>query len=507
MNREFNYAAGRNPSAWLETEPLRETEPLTQDTEADVCVVGAGIAGMSAAYMLRRAGLDVIVLDDGPVGGGNTARTTAHLSCVIDDRFSNLEQVRGKEAAKLAAESHAAAIETIAEIAEREGIACDFERLDGYLVAARADHDKLLMEELKAARRAGLGSSEWTQSTPFGAPAIRFPDQAQFHPLKYLNGLLKAVTEAGSRVFTGTHVSAVHGGSAPRVETNSGHAVRSSAVVVATNTPINDRVAIHTKQAPYLTYAIAGEVPRGALERALYWDTLDPYHYLRLHPYTETTELLIVGGEDHKTGQAQDAEARYQRLEGWARKRVPQLGLVSLRWSGQVYETLDGLGYIGRDPAGEENVYIATGDSGMGMTHGTIAGLLLRDLILGEPNPWEALYDPARKPVKALREFARENVNVAAQYADWLEPGEVKDPSEVPPGGGALLRRGLGKLALYRDDDGQLHERSAVCPHLGCVVAWNADERSWDCPCHGSRFDPYGRVFNGPANTDLAETG
>jgi Rieske Fe-S protein len=217
--------------------------------------------------------------------------------------------------------------------------------------------------------------------------------------------------------------------------------------------------------------------------------------------------VLIVGGEDHKTGQAGDHEERYARLEAWARERFPMIQGVEFRWSGQVLETIDGLAFLGRNPLDEPNVFIATGDSGMGMTHGTIAGMLLTDLILGRENPWATLYDPARKTLRAIGEFARENLNVLAQYADWLTPGDVSSPEEVRPGTGAVVRRGLAKVAVYRDEQGVLHERSAACPHLGCVVGWSDAEKTWDCPCHGSRFDRYGRVLNGPANRDLTPAG
>jgi Rieske Fe-S protein len=214
-------------------------------------------------------------------------------------------------------------------------------------------------------------------------------------------------------------------------------------------------------------------------------------------------DLLIVGGEDHKSGQAHDSPQRYRRLEAWARKRFPAMGEVEFMWGGQVMEPVDYLAFIGRNPMDHENIFVATGDSGMGLTHGTIAGMLLCDLILGRKNPWEKLYSPSRVPVMAAGELAREDLNMAAQYADWLTPGDVKSSDEIARESGAVVRRGLEKIAVYRDADGALHERSAVCPHLGCIVHWNPGEQTWDCPCHGSRFDAQGHVINGPANRDL----
>jgi Rieske Fe-S protein len=270
-------------------------------------------------------------------------------------------------------------------------------------------------------------------------------------------------------------------------------------VVIATNSPITDVVATHTKQFPYRTYALAAAIPPGVVGSALYWDTMDPYHYIR----TLGDNLLIIGGEDHKTGHEKNPENRFRRLERWARKRFP-IEEVRYRWSGQVFETLDGLAYIGPDPSGLANVYIVTGDSGMGITHGTIAGMLISDLIGGVENPWREVYDPARKPIAGIREFVTENIDVAAQYADWVTPGDVSSAQGVKPGNGAIVRDGASKLAVYRTDGGEIHAVSAVCTHLGCVVQWNRFEKSWDCPCHGSRFDRFGKTLNGPATRDLA---
>jgi nitrite reductase/ring-hydroxylating ferredoxin subunit len=332
---------------------------------------------------------------------------------------------------------------------------------------------------------------------------LRFPRQAQFHPLKYLAGLVKALMRDDGRVFGQTHATKIEGGSQARIETSHGPVVTSDVIVVATNTPVNDRVAIHTKQAPYVTYVIGVRIPTGSLTRALYWDTGDPYHYLRLQR-EDDYDVLIVGGEDHKTGQANDGNERFARLEQWTRERFPQSLEVEYRWSGQVMEPVDGLAFIGRNPLDEDNVYIATGDSGQGMTHGTIAGMLLSDLIQGRKNKWEDLYSPSRIRLKALPEYASENINVAGQYADYVTAGDIKSEDELKPGEGAIMRDGISKIAVRRDENGNVHKLSAVCPHLGCVVGWNSTEQTWDCPCHGSRFSAEGRVYQGPANSNLA---
>jgi glycine/D-amino acid oxidase-like deaminating enzyme/nitrite reductase/ring-hydroxylating ferredoxin subunit len=505
--REPSAGSGITRPPWLALGEIPRRPPLERDVRADVCVVGGGISGLTIAYLLAREGRSVVLLDDGPLAGGETARTTAHLTCALDDRFSWIEKVHGERGAGLAAQSHGAAIDRIETIVREEGIDCGFERLDGFLLVGEGEDPAELEVELHAAHRAGLSSVERLGRAPVGSfdtgPCLRFPRQGQFHPLRYLAGLASAIERDGGALHSDTHAESIEGGSPPRVTTSRGPTVTAAAVVVATNSPVHTRFEIHTKQAPYRTYVIGLRVPAGAVTRALYWDTGWPYHYVRLDGSRgDAEELLIVGGEDHKTGQEADADARLERLEQWTRARFPMAGKAEYRWSGQVLETVDGLAFIG-PTGGEENVYLATGDSGMGMTHGTIAGILLTDLIQGRENSWATLYDPARKSLRAAGELARENWNVAVQYADHVLPGESADAAEIPAGSGAVVRRGLRKLAVYRDEEGRTHERSAVCPHLGCVVAWNALEKSWDCPCHGSRFDRLGRVVNGPANRDL----
>jgi glycine/D-amino acid oxidase-like deaminating enzyme/nitrite reductase/ring-hydroxylating ferredoxin subunit len=463
------------------------------------------------------AGKSVVVLDDGPIAGGMTQVTTAHLSNAIDDRYFEIERMHGAMGARYAAESHTAAIHRIEAIIQRENLRCDFERLDGYLFLTPPEKEDVLDREREAAHRAGLIDVEKLGAVPLDSftagPCLRFPNQAQFHPLKYLAGLAEAIQRGGGTIFTDSHVDRIEGGTNAKLQVGK-HKVIADAVIVATNSPINDVVAIHTKQAPYMSYVIGARVPRGSIPAALYWDTGPvsqegrpvSYHYLRLQKARgcATHDMLIVGGEDHKTGQANDTQERHQRLETWARARFPMMEEVQFVWGGQVMETIDGLAFIGRNPGDEPNVFVVTGDSGMGMTHGTIAGILLTDLILGRENPWATLYDPSRKTFGAVGMFAKEALNMAVQYTDWVTAGEVGSEDEIEKGHGAILRRGMSKIAIYRDEKGSLHERSAVCGHLGCIVHWNPAEKTWDCPCHGSRFGKLGKVINGPANDDLA---
>ncbi len=485
-------------------EEIQSRQALTEDATADVCVVGAGIAGLTSAYLLAAEGRSVVVIEDGRIGSGETSRTTAHLVNALDDRYFEIEDIHGARGAQLAAASHTAAIDRIERLIQDEDISCDFERLDGFLFVPPGDNPGLLDRELEAAHRAGLTEIELIPRAPLDfdtGPCLRFPRQAQFHPIKYLNGLARAIEDKGGRIYTQTHAEEFTDGTPARVRTSKGPAVSAGAVIVATNTPVNDWVAIHTKQAAYRTYVIGLAVAAGAISKGLYWDTPDPYHYVRLQQ-DGTNDILIVGGEDHKTGQADDAELRFRRLEAWTRERFPKTGAIKFQWSGQVMEPVDGLAFIGRNP-GNQNTYVVTGDSGNGMTHGTIAGILLTDLICGRASEWETLYNPARVSLRAASAFAKENLNAVAQYRDYATAGDLDSSDNLAAGTGGIVRNGLKKVAAYRDAQGKLHECSAVCPHLGGLVRWNHAEKTWDCPCHGSRFDPIGKVLNGPANSDL----
>ena len=500
-------SSGSTVSVWMATAAIPSRSALKEDALANVCIVGAGIAGMTTAYLLARAGKTVVVVDDGPIGGGMTGRTTAHLVTALDDRYFELERLHGETGARLAAESHAAAIDLVESIVKEEKIDCEFERLDGYLFVPPGESRKILDRELEAVHRAGLTNIEMVERAPIKSfdtgEALRFPRQAQFHPLKYLSGLARAIERDGGRIYNQTHASEIEGGKPARIEMVTGHTVTADAVVVATNTPANDLFAIHTKQAAYLTYVIGARVPKDSVARALYWDTPNPYHYVRIES-AGGHDVLISGGEDHKSGQKDDANRRFAALERWTRARFPMIEGIEYRWSGEVMEPIDGLAFIGRNPLDHDNVFIATGDSGNGMTHGTIAGMLITDLIMGKANEWTTLYDPSRKTLSAAKEFVKENLNVAEQYADLITPGEVESDAEIAPGSGRIIRRGLNKIAVYKDDAGAVHELSAVCRHLGCIVDWNSLEKTWDCPCHGSRYDALGHVIMGPANSDLS---
>ncbi len=506
--------SGKSASIWMVTSDRPTYEAIATNERADVIIVGAGIAGLSTAYLLGRAGKSVVVLDDGPIVSGESERTTAHLTCVLDDRYFKLEWLHGEKGATMIAESHSSAINEIERIVHEEQIDCDFLRVDGYLFIPDGGESDLLEKELESGLRIGLSDLEIVSRAPLTGfdtgRSLRFPNQAQFHPVKYMAALANAVTRDGGRIYSESHVTKIEGGDEAHVEVEGGIIVSGDSIVIATNTPINDLLTMHTKQAAYRNYVIGAKVPAGSIPVGLYWDTLDPYHYVRLQTTSgpassEASDVLIVGGEDFKTGQADDAEERYSRLESWTRERFPEVTEFQYRWSGQTMESVDGLAFIGRNPLDKENVFIATGFCGNGMTYGTITGMLLTDMILARENSWTTLYDPSRKTLRAAQTFAKETINMVVQYGDWLTAGDVEDVESIPAGTGAIVRHGLTKHAVYRDEESTVHAFSAVCPHLGAILAWNHSEKTWDCPCHGSRFDVFGRVVNGPANTNLPE--
>lgn len=500
-------------SYWMDSIEMPHCPSLSENIKADVCIVGAGIGGLTTAYLLMKEGKQVCVLEDHEIGSGQTGRTTAHFSTALDDRYFELEKWHGADGAKLAAESHRAGINQVAQIIKNESIDCDMDWVDGYLFVPENSTEEILFKELDAVSRAGMYDVELVVRAPLDfldtGPALHFPRQLQLHPLKYLKGLAKAIIEGGGKIFTRTHVVEVKGGASAFVKTKDGFTVHGESIVVATNSPINDIFAIHTKQAAYRSYVIALEVPKGSVPKGLYWDTLDPYHFIRIqeNKYLGSkngdVDLLIIGGEDHKTGQNSNPEQSYTLLENWAREKFPFCGKLVYQWSGQVLESVDGLGYLGHNPQDQNNVYIITGDSGNGMTHCTIGGLLITDQILKRKNPWEKLYSPSRINTHSVGNFIRENINVVTQYADYFTRNSFETVEDVEWGEGVVFNQGLKKIAAYKNREGRLELFSAVCPHLGGIVHWNTAEKTWDCPCHGSRFNCHGRVTEGPAVMNL----
>lgn len=502
---------------WIDKTDAVFYQPLVEDRNTDVVIVGGGIAGLSVAYELVKRGKKVIVVEDGYIGSGETGRTSAHLVSALDDRFYELERVFGADGARLAAESHGAAIDRIEKIANDENIDCGFKRIDGYLFLHPSDKPENMDKEYDAAKKAGLDIEKLdTGSSSFpwyNGPCLRFPGQARFHPIKYLNGLCRAIREHGGEIFTETRATEVTDAG---IKTDRGHEIKAAHIVVATNAPITSKYILPLKQTAYRTYMIGTLVKKGLIPDALFWDTGDfdanpdvpPYHYVRTEAYDEENDLLLVGGEDHPTGQAEaedeKEEHQYAALEAWVRKHFPVEEIV-YRWSGQVMEPVDHLGYIGRGPGNAAaNMYVVSGDSGNGLTNGTIAGMLLPDLIEGLSNPWEKLYSPSRFKLNRSGTWIKDMIQ-AFRNATVGIPKD-KDPANIDAlatDQGTIVKIDGNELGVYRDSGNHLHFVNARCTHMGCTVKWNNDEKTWDCPCHGSRFTYTGDVVNGPAIESL----
>lgn len=492
---------------WLASASVPVFPPLATDERADVCVIGAGIAGLTTAYMLLRSGKTVVVIDAVGVGAGESGRSAAHLF-PPDERYFNIERRFGTDKATLVADAYRKATNCVEAIVRAEQIACDFERLDGFLFSPEHQWNDSLEHEYAVTTRLGLNvrRHERVPGLTFDTgPCLRFANQAQFHPLKYLDGLAHAIVRMGGRIYGATRALALHGDSHGRTVQTEAGSIGSGAVVVATNTPFNGDGELATRQAGHQTYIIAMRIPLDALPRVLMWDTGAPYYYVRMAaaPAGANYELLIVGGEDHQTGHDDHPERRFQRIEAWARLRFPLAREVDHRWSGEVMEPDDGMAFLGRNRLDEDNVYIISGDSGNGMTHCTIGAILISDLISGRASDWSALYSPARKASTGIGDFITAQASTLVQYTDWLRGGDVESVDEIGAGEGAVVRHGGKLLAVHRSEDGALQAVSAACTHLGCAVQWNPGSRCWDCPCHGSRFAADGAVLQGPARRPL----
>jgi len=495
---------------WSSSATFPRFSKLDSDAEADVVVVGGGITGLTAAYCLARAGRSVLVMDRARCASIDTGHTSAHLTMVTDTRFHQLVKRLGRPHAQAVWDAGLAAIARIDEIVREHEIDCGFDWVEGYLHVRRdgtgdKDADRL-KQDADLAAELGFDATFVTEVPLIGTPGVRFDGQARVHPRRYLAGLANALVAAGGRIHE--HTDASEFSSSPMSVTANGHRVTCRNIVLATHNPLvgvagmAPATLFQTKLSLYSSYVVAGRVPSGTVPDALWWDTADPYRYLRLDPHRDY-DVVIFGGEDHKTGQETDSDERYRRLEQALAALVPGIELTH-RWSGQVIETPDGLPYIGSTA---ERQYAATGYSGNGLTFGTLAGMMMADGILGRANPWTELFDPGRKAIRhGLWDYLKENKDYPYYLIrDRFAGAEGRSLRSVKRGEGKILERNGSKVAAYRDPAGAVTLRSATCTHMGCVVAWNPTEKTWDCPCHGSRFMPDGKVISGPAESPLPQ--
>ncbi|HZN60275.1 MAG TPA: FAD-dependent oxidoreductase [Planctomycetota bacterium] len=495
-------------SLWIETTSPPRYPPLTSGLHADVTVIGGGIMGVTTAYLLKRIGLTVVLIERDRCGGADTGHTTAHLTSVTDLRPSDLVKKFGQEGAQSAWRAGEFAIQSIHEFLTAEGIRCDFAWIPGFLHASLTEPSRDEVHSLQADAKAVAdfgGSATFVDSVPLvGRPGVRFANQARLHPLKYLYGLLQTIPGSGSHVFEETTCEEIQDD--PPVVKANGHEIHSGYVIIATHVPLMGKTGLtaatmlQSKLASYTTYVLGATAPSGAAPDAAFWDTANPYHYLRIQPQGEQ-DLVLFGGADHKTGQISHTQKPFDCLEQTLFRLLPHANL-SFRWSGQVVETNDGLPFLGETAPHQ---FVGTGFGGNGMTFGTLAAVMARDAALGRRGPWADLFDVHRKKVLGgTLHYLRENLDYPYYLLkDWITQGESMTPESLRPGEGKILSTRAGRVAASRDPDGTLHTVSAVCTHMGCLVRWNEAERTWDCPCHGSRFHADGSVLAGPAEKPL----
>jgi glycine/D-amino acid oxidase-like deaminating enzyme/nitrite reductase/ring-hydroxylating ferredoxin subunit len=498
-------------SYWIESAAMPEFSKLDRDLTVDVGIVGGGLTGITSAYLLKRAGLRVALLERGKLAEVDTGLTTAHLTAVTDLRLTALARAFGRDHAQAAWDAGFAAISQIDECVRTEDIDCGFEWVKGYLhTPAVGDSSDSAQDELQAdADLAGsLGfDAEHVDRVPFfNRPGIEFDGQARFHPRKYLAALARSIDGGGSYIFE--HTAADEIVDEPASIRAGEHTIRCDRVIVATHNPIVGKASLlsatllQTKLSLYSSYVVGGRVPSGIVPDALFWDTADPYRYLRVEP-AGTFDYVILGGEDHKTGQHDDTRDCFAELEKVLRKLVPEVE-IQHRWSGQVIETNDGLPLVGEMTRGQ---FAATGFAGNGMTFGTLAAMMACDWTLARANPWSKLFDIKRtKVIGGLWDYLKENKDYPYYLIrDRFAGADSRSLRTVRRGTGQIVDLARTRVAAYRGPDGSVTLLSPVCTHMGCHVRWNTAERTWDCPCHGSRFSPDGRVLSGPAETPLED--
>ncbi|WP_373296260.1 MULTISPECIES: FAD-dependent oxidoreductase [Streptomyces] len=491
-------------SYWIETAPGTAHPPLDRDLDVDVVVVGAGIAGISTAYEVARLGRSVALLEAGTVAGGVTGHTTAKVSVLHTLVYDKLRRTRNEEAARLYAVSQSEAVERAAELVEELGIACDWERRDSYTYVHGQKQVPQVRAEAEAARAAGL-PAEFVGETPLPYPvtgAVRVTGQAQFHPRKYLLALVDDFVARGGQVFEHTPVVGLREGEPCRVTTESGATVTARDVVVATHYPIFDRSMAFARLSSHRELVVAGPMDADRDPDGMYITPDEGKRSVRTAPLEDGRRLLIITGEGFTPGTA-DTDERFERLSAWANERFPGVPLTH-RWATQDNSPTDTVPLVGPLHQRAEHAYVVTGFGGWGMSGGIMAGRLLSDLLTGGRPAWADLYDPRRLRTVAREApaFLQHQAKVGMHFiGDRLHSLDSAD--EIPPGGGGVVRTGGRQVAVHRDDSGRLHALSARCTHMGCIVAFNSAERSWDCPCHGSRFDVDGKVVQGPATKPL----
>jgi len=495
---------------WVDSVLIKPFPRLQKNVRVDLLVVGAGITGITAAYLLKKARLSVALIERERVASIDTGHTTAHLTYVTDVELQELARNFGNDHAQAAWDAGAAAIDEIESIVRAEAIDCEFTRVPAYVYLCNKNFSQKEISSLKkeAALATTLGfDAAYLKSAPyFDLPAVRFANQGKFHPRKYLRSLVEKIPGNGSYVFEKS--AATEFDAKKRRAKVNRNWIGFDRVVMATNNPlvglasVTSATLLQTKLSLYTSYAVGARTPSDTIPEALFWDTKEPYDYLRVDRHRDF-DYVIYGGEDHKTGQKRKTKQAYTRLLSRLKRIIPKTREDHC-WSGQVICTPDGLPYIGENA---ERQFIATGFCGNGITFGTVAAMMARDWAKEKKNPWTDLFAVDRKKIKgATWNYLRENKDYPYyMIKDRIARPQTDSVRELKRGDGMIVGSRGKKVAAYRNQAGKLHRLSPVCPHLGCHVRWNSAESTWDCPCHGSRFKPTGEVIAGPAEESLAQ--
>lgn len=469
----------------------------------DCLIIGAGITGITTALLLQRGGKNCVIVEAQQPGFGTTGGTSAHLNTFFDATYLEVESDFGEQSAKLLAQAGKEAFGMIEGFVKELDMDCDLETKSAWLFAEDEKQSKQLQEILEASVRAGVSveaTSENIVPVPFDS-VIRFEQQGQFHPLKYIRGLLKDFVDLGGVLLEQTLIRENSFEDGIYIVKSDSLSIKAKKLVHATHIPPGVNL-MSFENAPYRSYVLGLKLKDGNYPDGLAYDMQEPYHYFRTH-VVDGQQYLIIGGEDHKTGH-QDPELAFENLRNYA-SRYYAVESIAFQWSAQYYVPVDGLPYIGQLPGAADGTYVATGFNGNGMMFGTLSAKIISDLVLGNDNAYAALFSPSRiKPVAGFTDFVKENADVAWHFVkDRFSSEELQQVHELKAGEGKLVKFQGKKLAVYKDEAGKVTALNPNCTHAGCTVQFNAVERSWDCPCHGGRFDVSGKVLTGPPTTDL----
>jgi glycine/D-amino acid oxidase-like deaminating enzyme/nitrite reductase/ring-hydroxylating ferredoxin subunit len=488
---------------WFETVSCPQSEPLTKRFETDVIVIGAGITGITAAVRLQDEGHQVAIIDLNSVGGGTTGHSTGHLDTSLDYSLRGLVRDNGVERARLVLEAKRNAINHIENWDRQFELNSDFVRLPAYHYAQTSYETELLEKEYQAAKQLNL-EVDLVDNMPLKLKCVKalcFQQQGRIDPLRYICGLTELFVNRGGQFFEHTRAENIEEKNGRcSVSTNNG-IITGQAVVVAGHAPLLGMTSVQPRAYPYQSYVLVARV-REPVEDCLYWDMQQPYHYTRI-VRSGDNQLLVIGGADHETGTSEAASRSFAVLEDYV-KRFYDVESIEGRWSHEFFDSADGLPYIGPVP-GMSRVYMGAAYSGDGLTFGTAAGMILSDLVMDRKNKWVDIFSPKRLPkLSTTPRLTKGMLHIARHFiGDRLSSQEVSSVDDIPRGEGRLVSMGYQKLAVYRDENNQVHAMSPVCVHMGCIVQWNAAEKTWDCPCHGGRYDCLGNVIMGPPKHSL----